>query len=803
MKLLGLLCILFLFTHTKSYASHAAGGELYVVWVAPNTYDIYLRAFRDCNSSFQLETDADVGLYIKGTNFQEDIFSLQRISNDTDIDLGDSCYTPTGLCIDEALYKLSGVYIPDNANGYYLEHHINARNAAVSNLTSPSSKNFVFYCEIPDPALGANSSPNFGTYPLDSYMCINNSKTWSFPVFDADGDSLAYSFVNPLGNTGGTGTSAGTGAYPYYPSVAWAGGYSLANICGGTIPMSIDPITGEITAMPSIASVFAYSVRVEEYRNGVKIGEVRRDVQYASLNCTVDTPPVINVDDTVSVYYGDSICVDMTISDGDGTDTIYVTPTSIDFDLNGTYVAPTQVGSDFVYTNFNNSGTDGTMSHYADMGTAYEGVGDILLRYCWMPECEDVDSTYHVNLLAYSLGCSGSDTTEKEITFLVDHDPIPQATLDGASDTVEVTYGEQICFDIMVDVSFITDTLEVRLNSPNFDLLNNYVPPVTTGGQSYYQNFFGVDTAFVPAITSDQINQSYQGIGEIPFRFCITPDCGEIDELFIINMEANTIGCGGSDTLNKTYYVDIYYAPTPIELDLPDFIEVSYGSEICFELLTNDITSSGYELGLKPVGEGFDYVEAYQPPLQGSGGYYYTDFQGLDTVYIEDYSYNNGEVRGKDTVAIRYCLVPGCEEVILENYELNYTASLYTTCVTVQESKTMNVNVEPPVGEVNPIPNVFTPNGDGDNDYFELSGSNDPCYDVMEIQIFNRWGKKVFESDDSLFKWNGLNKNDGGECAEGTYFVLIKGTYGSTYNGATGERIPIPVEKQYTIQLLR
>jgi gliding motility-associated-like protein len=219
--------------------------------------------------------------------------------------------------------------------------------------------------------------------------------------------------------------------------------------------------------------------------------------------------------------------------------------------------------------------------------------------------------------------------------------------------------------------------------------------------------------------------------------------------------------------------------------------------------MTNDVSNSGYDLGLKPIGDGFNYDEAYQPPMQGSGGYYYTDFQGLDTVYIDSYSYSGGEVIGKDTVAIRYCLIPGCDDVIEENYELKYAATLYTTCFTVQETKIIQVSVEPPVGEVKPIPNVFTPNGDGENDYFELSGSNDPCYDVMEVQIFNRWGKKVFESTEAEFQWNGSNKNDGGECAEGVYFVLIKGSYGSTYNGTTGERIPNPVDQQYTVQLLR
>ncbi len=63
------------------------------------------------------------------------------------------------------------------------------------------------------------------------------------------------------------------------------------------------------------------------------------------------------------------------------------------------------------------------------------------------------------------------------------------------------------------------------------------------------------------------------------------------------------------------------------------------------------------------------------------------------------------------------------------------------------------------------IPNVFTPNGDGDNDYFLISGVGIKTYSVV---IYNRWGRKVFESNDIKQSWDGKNVNDG------TYFYLIK-----------------------------
>ena len=49
------------------------------------------------------------------------------------------------------------------------------------------------------------------------------------------------------------------------------------------------------------------------------------------------------------------------------------------------------------------------------------------------------------------------------------------------------------------------------------------------------------------------------------------------------------------------------------------------------------------------------------------------------------------------------------------------------------------------------IPNAFSPNGDGQNDYFRLHGD----IREMELMIFNRWGEKVFESNDQSNYWDG------------------------------------------------
>jgi len=76
------------------------------------------------------------------------------------------------------------------------------------------------------------------------------------------------------------------------------------------------------------------------------------------------------------------------------------------------------------------------------------------------------------------------------------------------------------------------------------------------------------------------------------------------------------------------------------------------------------------------------------------------------------------------------------------------------------------------------IPNAFTPNGDGTNDFFST-----PYFGVQEfeIQIYDRWGMLIYESFDPDFQWSGFYKSR--ECQEGVY------TYVITARGYVGEKI--------------
>ena len=68
------------------------------------------------------------------------------------------------------------------------------------------------------------------------------------------------------------------------------------------------------------------------------------------------------------------------------------------------------------------------------------------------------------------------------------------------------------------------------------------------------------------------------------------------------------------------------------------------------------------------------------------------------------------------------------------------------------------------------LPNVFTPNGDGNNDYWKPIAED---IDQIEILIYSRWGQQVFSYSGSYDDFDGWSPNN---APEGTYYVIVKAT---------------------------
>ncbi|SMD16445.1 DUF7507 domain-containing protein, partial [Pedobacter nyackensis] len=81
----------------------------------------------------------------------------------------------------------------------------------------------------------------------------------------------------------------------------------------------------------------------------------------------------------------------------------------------------------------------------------------------------------------------------------------------------------------------------------------------------------------------------------------------------------------------------------------------------------------------------------------------------------------------------------------------------------------VRIDVAPPPLD---IPNTFTPNGDGKNDTFLITGMEN--YEAVGIFIYNRWGDEVYRNSNYRNEWDGKGLNDG------TYFYVLKLKKGKT-----------------------
>lgn len=95
-------------------------------------------------------------------------------------------------------------------------------------------------------------------------------------------------------------------------------------------------------------------------------------------------------------------------------------------------------------------------------------------------------------------------------------------------------------------------------------------------------------------------------------------------------------------------------------------------------------------------------------------------------------------------------------------YSRKYRVIAYQNNNNQVSSLSNEVEIIPTIGIY--VPSAFTPNGDGINDQFGIGGE---AIAEFHIVIFNRWGEKIFETNDVSQNWDGTFK--GQLVQEGAY----------------------------------
>jgi len=169
------------------------------------------------------------------------------------------------------------------------------RNYGIVNI--PNSVNIPFFIEsqlVINPFLGSNNSVVLLNPPLD-YGCVNRLYIHNPGAFDPDGDSISYKLT----------ICRGAGGLPIP-------GYTLPS---ASVEFSIDPITGDlIWDRPVLQGEYNVAFIVEEWRAGIRIGYVTRDLQIQIDACDNDPPVISTIDDTC-VEAGTNLTFPITATD--------------------------------------------------------------------------------------------------------------------------------------------------------------------------------------------------------------------------------------------------------------------------------------------------------------------------------------------------------------------------------------------------------------------------------------------------------------------------------------------------------
>jgi hypothetical protein len=299
-----IILLLLIYCSSPVYARHILGGNFELNYTGTSgNFDLKLNLFFDKATRVVLASDNNyaVAIYQKSNNklMRSLVLSTGQLEGVPFVYTNEKCAASQGLNVAVISYSQSIYLNPNTYNdpqGYYIVWDRCCRNSA-DNIVNSLGAGMLFYLEFP-PLVDAsgvafkNSSPQFVT-PNGEYICAGQPFKFDNSATDDDGDQLRYSLVTPYNGYSNTNNAApNPQPSSNYPKISWINGYDENTAIPSNPAMTIDA-DGIIRVTSNQLGLYVYSVEVEELRNGVVIGRVRRDFQLKVINCQV--PPTIPV----------------------------------------------------------------------------------------------------------------------------------------------------------------------------------------------------------------------------------------------------------------------------------------------------------------------------------------------------------------------------------------------------------------------------------------------------------------------------------------------------------------------------
>jgi hypothetical protein len=271
---IGIILLIFIFCimmmiHQTANASHMLGADLSYKHLSGQKYLVQYTLYRDCNG---ISAPSNMNLKASSANCDFSAFySLELVPNSSK-ELNTLCPTVESTCNGGNIIGIQSydysceVDIPFSCEDWKFSVTDCCRNSAITTINDPSSS--TIYLEA---FLNNTYGPNsLGTFKMSAATKLINGRNEIIDAsaYDSEGDSLVYRLSTPR-------ISA-------EQNVSFLSPYNQNKPLGAE--MTINSATGEISVSPTHLLTGILSVEVLEFRNGIHIGTISREMQMNVVN---------------------------------------------------------------------------------------------------------------------------------------------------------------------------------------------------------------------------------------------------------------------------------------------------------------------------------------------------------------------------------------------------------------------------------------------------------------------------------------------------------------------------------------
>ena len=503
MHRLSKILLLILLSCNISFSNHIVGGEIEMIHVGDEnsfTYEVKLVQYFDCAQTanpgpdnlitYSIFRKSDGAFMRDGTMF---------ITNQEFVPYTNPDCALGFLCTLKVEYSHEITLDPEefsHPDGYVIVWERCCRNWETKNLVNPGWNGMTYTLHFP-PIVDAtgkpfvNSSPRLFP-PLSDYACVNQLFYIDFAGTDDDGDSISYSLAAPLDDHQDNNSNIVAlpeTTPPPHPIVDFAPGYTLDNMIPGDPALSISN-NGFITVTPTEVGLYVFSVKAEEFRNGVKIGESRRDFQMLVVDgCNPPDPPeaLVKVPGQLDFYKEDDTIV-------------YVASQPKCFDLFVTDDIGTNVSLNAIAVNFGKEGSD-----LDDIFSFSEGsinsAGDTLKVEVCVSDCPYVQNEpYLIDLIAADDACPLPQRDTVRVTIIVEPPTNQDPYFVNQNDTnyVSINWNSQYSTEIIgadIDLDSLSMDYFIIPDKPGYNIEDYGISfNALESGAGSISSFLNIDT---------------------------------------------------------------------------------------------------------------------------------------------------------------------------------------------------------------------------------------------------------------------------------------------------------------------